>query len=144
MKISTFKRVTVGTALGGALLLSAGMGVANAEARDGQVDVVVGTAGVLEDVPIGAAAQVAANLCDRPDAQVTPTAQEVDVNGTQQNVCSATIGAVELRQNDAGTAEGAAEEQEGTGTAQGTETTAPSTSAAPTTTPAPAHAPAAG
>lgn len=47
MKISTFKRVTVGTALGGALLLSAGMGLANAEARDGQVDVVVGTAGVL-------------------------------------------------------------------------------------------------
>ncbi|BDY30056.1 hypothetical protein [Mycolicibacterium mageritense] len=140
MKISTFKRVTVGTALGGALLLSAGMGLANAEARDGQVDVVVGTAGVLEDVPIGAAAQVAANLCDRPDAQVTPVAQDVDVNGTQQNVCSGTVGAIDLRQNDASSAEGAAEEQEGT--AQGTETTSPSTSAAPTTTTAPAHAPA--
>lgn len=118
MKNSMFKRVTIGTALGGALLLSAGMGVANAEARDGQVDVLVGTAGVLNNVPIGAASQVAASLCDRERPQVTPVAEQVDVDGAQQNICSNILGAIDLRQNDGSTAQVAAEAPEGTEAAE--------------------------
>lgn len=127
---STVKRMTVGAALGGALLISAGMGVANAEARDGQVDVALGTAGVLDDVPIGAAAQIAASVCDRESGQVTPVAENVDVTGALQNVCNNNLGAIELRQNDA---DGVAEQQDAT-----EETTAPEdTETAPATTTAP-------
>lgn len=110
---STIKRVTVGAVLGGALFLSAGMGIANAQPSDGQVDLALGTAGVLEDVPIGAAAQIAAGVCDGEVAQVTTVAQNVDASGTQQNVCSNNVGAIDFRQNEGAPAEGAAEQPEG-------------------------------
>lgn len=97
---STMKQMTVGAALGGALLFSAGMGIANAQPRDGQVDLALGTAGVLEDVPIGAAAQVAAGVCDTDLGQITTLAETVDANGAQTNVCNNTVGAVEFRQNE--------------------------------------------
>ncbi|AKS35625.1 hypothetical protein [Mycolicibacterium goodii] len=140
---STVKRVTVGAALGGALFLSAGMGIANAQPRDGQVDLALGTAGVLEDVPIGAAAQVAAGVCDSDIGQITTLAETVDANGAQTNVCNNTVGAVEFRQNEGapataeepqGTEQGAEESTdgasaEGTGPAEETDT-----STAPTTT----------
>lgn len=109
---STMKRMTVGAALGGALFLSAGMGIANAQPRDGQVDLALGTAGVLEDVPIGAAAQVAAGVCDSDIGQITTLAETVDANGAQTNVCNNTIGAVEFRQNEG--APVSAEEPQGT------------------------------
>lgn len=148
---STVKRMTVGAALGGALFLSAGMGIANAQPRDGQVDLALGTAGVLEDVPIGAASQVAAGVCDGDIGQITTLAETVDANGAQTNVCNNTIGAVEFRQNDGAPAsaeepqsnqqgtqestEGSAEEStdgasaEGTGPSEDTDS-----STAPTTT----------
>lgn len=136
---STMKRMTVGAALGGALFLSAGMGIANAQPRDGQVDLALGTAGVLEDVPIGAAAQVAAGVCDSDIGQITTLAETVDANGAQTNVCNNTVGAVEFRQNEGAPASAeepqAAEEStdgasaDGTGPAEGTDS-----STAPTTT----------
>ena len=146
---STVKRMTVGAALGGALFLSAGMGIANAQPRDGQVDLALGTAGVLEDVPIGAASQVAAGVCDSDIGQITTLAETVDANGAPTNVCNNTIGAVEFRQNDGAPAsaeepqgteqgaqdstEGSSEEStdgasaEGTGPAEETDSTAPTT-----------------
>jgi hypothetical protein len=133
---NTVKRLTVGAALGGALLLSAGMGVANAEPGDGRVDVALGTAGVLDNVPLGAASQIAASVCDRDFGQVTPVAENVDVTGAVQNVCNNTLGAIELRQNTADTAPdtGAAEQQpdatEETAVPEDTET-APTTTVAP-------------
>ncbi|MGV9802059.1 hypothetical protein ACWDTP_28840 [Mycobacterium sp. NPDC003449] len=131
---STMMRVAAGTALGGALFLS-GMGIANAAPRDGQVDLALGTAGVLEDVPIGSAAQIAAGVCDTDVAQVTRTAETVDGDGVQQNVCNNTVGAVELRQNEA-TEEDTAQEPATEGT-QGSETAAPESSSTPTTSAAP-------
>ncbi|MBU8821813.1 hypothetical protein [Mycolicibacterium goodii] len=130
---STMKRMTVGAALGGALFLSAGMGIANAQPRDGQVDLALGTAGVLEDVPIGAAAQVAAGVCDSDIGQITTLAETVDANGAQTNVCNNTVGAVEFRQNEGAPASAeepqAAEESTDGASAEGTDS-----STAPTTT----------
>ncbi|MGV0741307.1 hypothetical protein [Mycolicibacterium sp. XJ870] len=130
---STLKRVTVGTALGGALFLSAGMGVANAQPRDGQVDVVIGTVGVLEDVPIGAATQIAGGVCDREVGQVTPIAETVDANGAQTNVCNNNLGAVDFRQNEGAPAAGTAEQPEGTSEGAEGSGAAEETPAAPTT-----------
>jgi hypothetical protein len=132
---STVKRVTVGAALGAALFMSAGVGIANAQPSDGQVDLVLGTAGVLEDVTLGAAAQIAAGVCDREIAQVTPVVENVDVTGAQQNVCSNTLGAVDFRQNEAEDV-GAAEQQP-----EATEETTPAEET-PTTTPEETEAPA--
>ncbi|WP_102145966.1 hypothetical protein [Mycobacterium hubeiense] len=109
---STAKRVTVGAALGGALFLSAGTGVATADPRDGQVDIALGTAGVLEDVPIGAASQLAAAVCDVEVNQVQPVAETVDADGVQKNVCASTVGAVDFRQNEADEPEATADQQD--------------------------------
>ncbi|MFN3002702.1 hypothetical protein [Mycolicibacterium wolinskyi] len=128
---STIKRVTVGAAFGGALFLSAGMGIANAQPNDGQVDLALGTAGVLEDVPIGTAAQIAAGVCDGEVAQVTTVAQNVDASGTQQNVCNNNVGAVEFKQNEGAPAEGAAEQPEGAAEGSEGSGTAEETGSAP-------------
>lgn len=103
---NTLKRVTVGAAMGGALFFSAGVGLANADAQDGKVDVAVGSAGVLEDVSVASAAQLASKVCDGDVNQVTSSAQTVDANSTEQNVCSNNIGAVSFRQNDGVATEG--------------------------------------
>lgn len=97
---SMLKRVTVGATLGGALLLSAGMGTANAAPRDGQIDVIVGTAGVLQNVPLSSAVKIAAGVCSSDATQLTQAAETVDASGTQQNVCTNEVGAVAFRQND--------------------------------------------
>lgn len=109
---TTMKRVTAGAALGGAMFFAAGLGIANAQPSDGQVDLLLGTAGVLNNVPLGAASQIAAGVCDSDVAQVTRVAENVDTSGAQQNVCNSTIGAVEFRQNEgtAPAAEAPAEE----------------------------------
>ncbi|MDV3127442.1 hypothetical protein M1247_21130 [Mycobacterium sp. 21AC1] len=132
-KYDTFKRVTVGAALGGALFFSAGVGLAGAEAQDGQVDVAVGSAGVLEDVSVASAAQLASKVCDGDVNQVTSAAQTVDANGTEQNVCSNNIGAVSFRQNDGTAAEGDENVPQGFAEGTGPGETATTT----TTTPSP-------
>lgn len=104
---STIKRVTVGTALGGALLASVGLGLANAEPRgDGQVDVTVGSAGTLHNVPVATAAQIVGSVCNHDVGQVTSAIEAVDSNGGEQNVCNSTLGSIDLRQNDLNSAEG--------------------------------------
>ena len=105
---TTMKRVTAGAALGGAMFFAAGLGIANAQPGDGQVDLLLGTAGVLDNVPLGAASQIAAGVCVGDVAQVTWVAEYVVTCGAQQIVCNTTIGAVEFRQN-AGTAPAAEE-----------------------------------
>lgn len=135
---STMKRVTVGTAIGGALLASVGLGLANAEPRgDGQVDVVVGTSGTLHNVPVATAAQIVGSVCNREVGQVTPAVDAVDANGGEQNVCNSTLGAVDLRQNDSSSAEQGT--QSAPTTAPSTKaTTSTTTSSVPTATPSPA------
>jgi hypothetical protein len=132
LKNTTAKRVAVGAIMGGGLLMSAGLGLANADSNDGKVDVRVGNAGILEDVSVADAAQIAAGVCNVDVNQVNRLAQDVDSSGNLQNVCNNNLGAVEFGQNQPGHAAGAPGQQPN-------ETATPTTSAAPgaatTTTP---------
>jgi hypothetical protein len=119
---SIVKRVTMGTALGGALFFSAGVGVANAAPNDGQVDLALGNVGILEDVPFADAAQIAAGVCDVEVGRVNSLARSTDVFGDQLNVCTNNLGAIDLRQNEPGVAVGAAEQQQDATAEPGAET----------------------
>lgn len=157
MKKSTLTRVTVSAAAGGAMLLFGGMGTASAAPADGQVDLAIGTAGVLSNVPVQSAAQIAADICGGDVNQLAPAAENVDASGTQQAVCSYTLGSVDFLQNGStagapgqqqgmtpGTADGASYSEEPTEEPAPTEgdETAPDEGAPTTTTTAPAEAPA--
>lgn len=137
MKNTTVTRMAA-AAVGGALFLSAGFvsaGTAGAEPSDGRVDLQIGTAGDLDAVPIAAASQIAAGVCDREVSDVTPVAQTVDTGSAQQLVCNNTLGAIEFSQNDiADDAEDAATEQQpdSDSAAEEPATSAPTTSVPPT------------
>ena len=100
MKNTMMTRMTAGAAMSGALLLFGGAAVAAAQPEDGKVDLSIGTAGVLTDVPVTTAAQIAADLCKTDLGEVTVTAESVDTAGAQQSACTnATVGQVDFRQN---------------------------------------------
>jgi hypothetical protein len=63
---SMVKRAAAGAAMGGSLLFTAGLGVAGAQPnfQNGLVNLAVGDVTVLEQVGIGVAANVAAEICD--------------------------------------------------------------------------------
>ncbi|MGW0161558.1 hypothetical protein ACWDUN_19835 [Mycobacterium sp. NPDC003323] len=121
MKNNTVMRMTAGAAMSGALLLFGGAAVASAQPGDGRVDLAIGTAGVLTDVPIDAASQIAADVCKGDLGELTVTAESVDTAGAQQSACTNALGAVDFRQNgmeqqgmteEPGTAEGASFSEE--------------------------------
>ncbi|MGV0813500.1 hypothetical protein ABQF34_16175 [Mycolicibacterium boenickei] len=123
------KTASAGAVLGGSLLFTVGLGIANAAPDvigDGKVNLALGNVSVLENVDAAAAAQIAAGVCESTDtASLTTAVQGVDANSTDHVVCTNNLGAISFSQND--TAErpsGVAEE------------TAPR-SVAPTTVPAP-------
>ena len=98
------KRATAGAALGGSLFFTAGLGIALAQpdtAGDRLVNLTLGNVGVLEDVNVDAAAQIAVGVCGGglvlPD--VTTTVTGVDTNGTETVVCTNNLGAVTISQN---------------------------------------------
>ncbi|AMO60227.1 Uncharacterised protein [Mycolicibacterium phlei] len=102
----TAKTLGAGTVLGGSLLFTAGLGMALAQpgsaaekADDGRVNVTVGTAGVLEDVELATAAQIAAGVCDIDDTSVAALAKAADTEGTDQTVCTNSVGTIVLQQN---------------------------------------------
>ena len=99
MKNNSVMRMTAGAAMGGAMLLFGGAAVAGAQPGDGRVDLAIGTAGVLTDVPIDSASQIAADVCKTDLAEITVTAESVDTAGMQQSVCTNALGAVDFRQN---------------------------------------------
>ncbi len=156
MKNNTVMRMTASAAMGGALLLFGGAAVASAQPGDGRVDLAIGTAGVLTDVPIDAASQIAADVCKTDVAELTVTAQSVDTAGAQQSACTNTLGAVYFRQNgveeqdvteEPGTAEGASFSEEPTeptdetvedGATEGSTDEAPVTTTTTVPVPAPA------
>ncbi|MGU3502955.1 hypothetical protein [Mycobacterium sp. C31M] len=156
MKNNTVMRMTAGAAMSGALLLFGGAAVASAQPGDGRVDLAIGTAGVLTDVPIDAASQIASDVCKSELAEITVTAESVDTAGAQQSVCTNALGAVDFRQNgvdqqgvieEPGTAEGTSFSEEPVeptdptvedGTTEGSTDEAPVT----TTTTVPEEAPA--
>ena len=92
--------------LGGSLAFTAGLGFAGAQpdpAQDGEVDgkvnVAIGDIGVLENVDVAAAAQIAAGVCDIEVGPVTALGQTADEDGVEQAVCTNNLGAVQIQQN---------------------------------------------
>lgn len=99
---SIVKRASAGAVMGGALLFSAGLGVANAQPlnlQDGLVNVAVGDVTILEDVNVGVAATVAAAVCGINISDVNILAEQVDADDGQQTVCDVPGGDVILTQN---------------------------------------------
>jgi hypothetical protein len=72
---------------------------ANTAVQDGLVNVAVGDVTILEDVNIGVAAQVAANICGVRVGPVAVLGQAVDRTGVTRTVCTIEQGPVKLTQN---------------------------------------------
>jgi hypothetical protein len=91
-----------GTALAGALLLTLGIAApANAQPQfqDGLVNVAIGDITILEDVNIGVAAQIAANVCGVKVGPVAVLGRAVDRSGDTMTVCTIDDQTIELTQN---------------------------------------------
>ena len=67
--------------------------------QDGLVNVAVGDVTILQDVNIGIAAQVAAQICGVSVGPVAVLGRAVDRSGATRTVCETDQGPVELRQN---------------------------------------------
>ncbi|KUI25803.1 hypothetical protein AU196_23795 [Mycobacterium sp. IS-1742] len=84
------KNTAAGTILGGGLLFTAGLGLANAqpvEAPEGVVTVAVGNTAILEGVDVETAATAAGAICGTPASDVTALVERVTSEGTDQTVC---------------------------------------------------------
>jgi hypothetical protein len=103
------KRATAGAALGGSLFFTAGLGIALAQpdtADDDLVNLSLGNVGVLEDVNVAAAAQIATGVCGGLVVpQVTTTVESVDTSSTETVVCTNNLGAISVSQNSPGQSE---------------------------------------
>jgi hypothetical protein len=82
-----------------ALLFVGAAGPASAQQQDGLVNVAVGDVTILQDVNVGVAAQVAANVCGVKVGPVAVLATQVDRSGAQQTVCTTGGQAIRLTQN---------------------------------------------
>jgi len=82
-----------------ALLFAAAAGPASAQQQDGLVNVAVGDVTILQDVNVGVAAQVAANVCGVKVGPVAVLATQVDRSGAPATVCTTGDQAVRLLQN---------------------------------------------
>ncbi len=97
---STVKKATVimfasATLLGSATAASA----APNQTQDGLVNVAVGDVTILENVDIGVAAQVAAQICGVKVGPVAVLGRAVDRSGDTRTVCESDQGPVTLEQN---------------------------------------------
>lgn len=81
------------------LFLLAGSALpAAAQEQDGLVNVMIGDV-IIEDVAIGVAAQIAANVCGVKVGPVAVLGAAVDRSGDTETVCEANQGDVTLTQN---------------------------------------------
>lgn len=90
--MSFVKNAAAGAVLGGAVLFTAGLGVANAQpvetTPDGLVNIAVGDSTILQGVPTDAAAATAGAICASAPEDVNALAQQVDADGADQTVCA--------------------------------------------------------
>jgi len=92
------KRILL-TVVSTGLLFGSAMPVANAQVtQDGLVNVNVGDV-TIEDVNIGVAAQVAANICGGKVGPVAVLGRAVDRSGDTRTVCTTDQGPITLSQN---------------------------------------------
>jgi len=98
-----FTKATAGAVFAGSLLFAGGTAPATAAPpvvlQDGLVNVAVGDVTILQDVNIGVAAQVAANICGVKVGPVAVLGRTVDRSGATQTVCTTPQGPVTLQQN---------------------------------------------
>lgn len=102
------KKAAAGTFLGGSLLFTAGLGMANAqpvEAPDGLVTVAVGDVAILQGVSTDTAATAAGAICGTQVPEVNALAVKVDAQGAQQIVCEGLPGGALAIQNASVSAE---------------------------------------
>ncbi|MEC9325963.1 MAG: hypothetical protein VYB90_19190 [Actinomycetota bacterium] len=121
--MSFVKNAAAGAVLGGSVLFTAGLGVANAQpvetTPDGLVNIAVGYTTILQGVPTDAAAATAGALCASAPEDVNALAEQVDADGTDQTVCAGLPGgdlmltqnvSAEMEQPEAGAADDAGQE----------------------------------
>jgi hypothetical protein len=95
------KMATASVAIAGSLFVS-GLAAAPAEAvvnQVGLVNVGLNDVNILNDVNVGVAAEVAAQLCNVKVGPVAVLAQAVDTTGTTETVCQTAQGPVTLVQS---------------------------------------------
>ena len=100
--MQNYARKTVVSLFAGATLTLGAMAPAYAQpvqVQDGLINVAVGDVTILEDVNIGVAAQVAANICGVKVGPVAVLGQAVDRSGATRTVCTTDQGPVTLEQN---------------------------------------------
>ena len=85
--------------IGGVLFITSLTGAAAAPDQDGLVNVAVGDVTVLQDVNVGVAAQVVAQICAVQVGPVAILAEQVNATGVQQTVCTASGAPVIISQN---------------------------------------------
>ncbi|MBV5242472.1 hypothetical protein KUF57_02845 [Mycolicibacterium sp. PAM1] len=89
--MSFVKNAAAGAVLGGSLLFTAGLGMAQAQpvdAPDGLVNLTVGDLTLLESVSADTAATAASALCGAEATDISALASQVDGEGAPQTVCS--------------------------------------------------------
>ena len=98
--MQSYARKTVVSLFAGAAMTLGTIAPAQAQVQqDGLINVNVGDVTVLEDVNIGVAAQVAAQICGVKVGPVAVLGRAVDRSGDTRTVCQSDQGPVTLEQN---------------------------------------------
>lgn len=98
--MTNYAKMTVVSLFAGAALTLGVTGPATAQvAQDGLVNVNVGDVTILEDVNIGVAAQVAAQICGLKVGPVAVLGSAVDRSGATRTVCTINQEPITLEQN---------------------------------------------
>ena len=97
--VSTWARKAVVPVFAGAAVLAAATPAAAQPNQDGLINVAVGDVTILEDVNMGVAAQVAANLCGLKVGPVAVLGTAVDRDNQTRTVCTTGGQDVDLVQN---------------------------------------------
>ncbi len=99
--MNRFQRRIASTAATAVLVVGVAAPVASAQpVQDGLVNVNVGDVTILEDVRIGVAAQLAAQICGVRVGPVAVLGRAVDRSGDTSTVCRSEQGPITLSQND--------------------------------------------
>jgi hypothetical protein len=95
------QRSIVALLVAGALPLGlAGPAAAQVQVQDGLVNLAVGDVTILEDVRVGIAALIAANICGVKVGPVALLGRAVDLSGETQTVCTTDEGPVIIEWNE--------------------------------------------
>jgi hypothetical protein len=99
VRVTRFKSSLAAACATALLAIGVAAPVAAAQQQDGLVNVAIGDVTILQDVNIGVAAQVAANVCGVKVGPVAVLGTVVDRSGSPATVCTTDQGPVTLRQN---------------------------------------------